>query len=109
MPSSFKLPMVSLAVVIFLSACTSSFNSFKQFKAPSSPSQIFYKDGNVAYITSCKSGNDNWGECLKAAGSTCKEAGYTILEKSNSNYSYDDDRIGLVFACNAKPGGVEKK
>lgn len=91
--------MVSLATMVFLAACASSTSLFS-----AAPSEIFYKDGRVAYVAACKS--TNWGPCLEKAGMICKNAGYAILEKS-SNRAYGEEEKELVFACNGKPGAVE--
>jgi hypothetical protein len=72
-----------------------------------SASEIYYKDGRIAYVASCKSAN--WGDCLKAAGSICKDAGYTILEKSDKTYSYNENKMEIVFSCNVKSNAVENK
>ena len=102
MTSSIKLLMVSVAATVFLGACASPVSMFSN--AP--PSEIFYKDGRVAYVASCKS--TNWGPCLEKAGTICRNAGYTILEKSN-NRNYGEEEKELVFACNGKPDPVEDK
>ena len=44
----------------------------------------------------------NWGPCLEKAGLICRNAGYTILEKTNTR-NYGDDEKELVFACLGKP------
>ncbi|MFA7270234.1 MAG: hypothetical protein WC073_12890 [Sterolibacterium sp.] len=104
MKTSIKLkPMLaSLAAVAMLTACAanSAFFSFNR------PSEIYYKDGRLAYVASCKSAN--WGPCLEQAGVICKNAGYTILEKTNSR-NYGEDEKEMVFACNGKPDAMGNK
>jgi hypothetical protein len=100
MASSIKLLMVSMAVTMFLTACASLGTIFS--KAPPAR-EIFYKDGKVAYVASCKGAN--WGPCLETAGMTCRNAGYTILEKSNQWTNEKE----MVFACNGKPVAVANR
>ena len=91
--------MVTLMATVFIAACSSlPFNT--------RPTEIFYKDGKVAYVASCKA--TNWGPCLEKAGMICRNAGYTILEKS-SPMTYVESEKELVFACNGKPDGIENK
>ncbi len=99
MAFSIKLPMVSLVATMFLAAC-----SF--LPSNTTPREIFYKDGRVAYVASCKA--VNWGPCLEQAGMICRNAGYAILEKS-SPMTYVESEKELVFACNVKPDAVESK
>ncbi len=99
MASSIKLPLLTLAATLLLTACTSA--SFKN-----TPTEIFYKDGRVAYVASCKAAN--WGPCLEQAGTICRNAGYTVLEKT-SQMSYGESEKELIFACNGKPDAVEQK
>ena len=87
--------LVSLAAMAVLTACVTPAAYFS-----SSPSEIFYKDGRVAYVASCKAAN--WGPCLEKAGMVCKSAGYTVLEKNNTR-NYGEDEKELIFACIGKP------
>lgn len=96
MKFSIKPLLVSLASMTMLTACVTPVAFFTN----TPPTEIFYKDGRVAYVASCKA--VNWGPCLEKAGMVCKNAGYTILEKTNSR-SYGDDEKELVFACLGKP------
>jgi len=88
-----------MAAALVLSACASTFST-------ASSNEIFYKDGKVAYVASCRSAN--WGPCLEMAGEICKEAGYTTLEKSN-RWTSNGDEKEMVFACNGKSTTVEIK
>jgi hypothetical protein len=99
MTSSIKRLIGSIVATLFLSACASVFSS-------ANSSQIFYKDGKIAYVASCKSAN--WGPCLERAGEICQGAGYTILEKNN-RWMSDGDAKEMVFACNGTPASAEDK
>jgi hypothetical protein len=102
MEPSIKHLIVSLAALVFLTACASRGPIFSTAPA----SQIFYKDGKVAYVASCKGAN--WGSCLEKAGMICRNAGYTILEKNNQ-WAYGGDEKEMVFACNGKPDAIENR
>lgn len=91
-----KFLLVFLASMAMLTACVTP----AAFFTNTPPTEIFYKDGRVAYVASCKA--VNWGPCLEKAGMVCKNAGYTILEKTNTR-NYGDDEKELVFACLGKP------
>ena len=88
--------LVSLVSMAVLTGCVTPTAFFNN----SRPTEIFFKDGRVAYVASCKA--VNWGPCLEKAGMVCKNAGYTILEKTNTR-NYGDDEKELVFACLGKP------
>lgn len=88
--------LVSLVSMAGLTACVTP----TAFFTNSPPTEIFYKDGRVAYVASCKA--VTWGPCLEKAGMVCKSAGYSILEKTNTR-NYGDDEKELVFACLGKP------
>jgi len=94
-----KLPntILLLSVAAMTAACAAP----AAFFSNSAPSEIYYKDGRIAYVASCRAAN--WGPCLEKAGAVCKNAGYTILEKANSR-SYGEDEKELVFACNGNAG-----
>ena len=102
MRSSIKLQLTALSAFAMLAGCTPPSAYF--FNSP--PSEIYYKDGRVAYVASCKAAN--WGPCLEKAGQVCKNLGYTVLEKTSSR-SYGDDEKELVFACTARPEAGETK
>lgn len=90
--SSLKLLAVSGASLLILSACAG-----RGILLPSSPTEIFYKDGRQAYVASCVAAN--WGACLEKAGAICRESGYAVLEK-NISRSHGEEEKELVFACN---------
>ena len=93
---SIKFLLPSLSTAALLTACATPATFFSN----SSPSEIYYKDGRVAYVASCKA--VNWGPCLEKAGMICKNAGYTVLEKTSAR-NYGEDEKELVFACNGRP------
>ena len=99
---SIKLLLPSLATAAVLAAGASPATYFSN----TPPSEIYYKDGRVAYVASCKA--VNWGPCLEKAGMICRNAGYTILEKTNTR-NYGEDEKELVFACNGKPDDASSK
>ena len=101
MNSSIKLPAILLAAMVILSACATPVSIFSN-----SPTEIYYKDGTVAYVASCKA--VNWGPCLEKAGMICRKAGYTVLERSN-NRNYGEEEKELVFSCNGKPDAAGDK
>lgn len=90
-----KLLVASSLSLLLLSACAGRISLI-----PSTPTEIYYKDGRTAYVAQCVAAN--WGACLEKAGAICKDAGYSILEK-NSSRSYGDEEKELVFACNGAP------
>lgn len=98
--SSLKFLTVSLATLLALSACAGRVSFL-----PSSPTEIYYKDGRTAYVANCVAAN--WGACLEKAGVICRDAGYTILEK-NSSRNHGEEEKELVFSCNGKPASAEK-
>lgn len=62
---------------------------------------IFYKDGREAYISKCE--GNSWLPCMTAAGETCKNSGYEILEKNSSKEASilfsDKDIKELYYVC----------
>lgn len=85
----------ALVAILLIAACASPIRmSFSTV-----PTEIFYKDGRVAFIATCKAAN--WGQCLEQAGRVCKTVGYTILHQDNQR-SYGEMDKELVFSCNAK-------
>ncbi len=96
MPFSVNTLVVSLLGVALMSACASTGKFFSIDPAK----EIYYKDGRVAYLASCHS--VAWGPCLEKAGLVCRNAGYTVLEKSDQR-SYGEENKELVFVCDGKP------
>lgn len=88
--------MICVSAMALLAGCALPSKAFFN----TAPTEIFYKNGQPAYIASCKSAT--WGPCLEKAGSVCKDAGYTILEQDNQR-SYGDSEKELIFACKGKP------
>jgi len=86
---------VALMAILLVAACASPI----RMSFSTAPTEIFYKDGRVAFIATCKSAN--WGPCLEQAGLICKAVGYTILQQDNQR-SYGEMDKELVFSCNAK-------
>jgi hypothetical protein len=95
------MKLLNTILLLAATALTAACATPAAFFSNAQPNEIYYKDGRIAYVASCRA--VNWGPCLEKAGAVCKNAGYTVLEKTNSR-SYGEDEKELVFSCNANSG-----
>ena len=49
--------------------------------------ESYAPDGQKAYTLNCSGMARGWDKCFEAAGNLCKEAGYTVLDRSDESAS----------------------